>query len=225
MDLSQETLNALLLVLPGLMAVLIYDTAAPRGAAASTSRRLLEVLAYTVTIRVIVVLVTGVRAPVIRMDEGVLALDGTFSRAAVLLTAVLALALPLAMAGIVGGDWHMGALRGLRITRRTSRTSVWHDTFAVEGDRFVVVHLNDGRRLTGYPKWYSTDPSDGFLFLDEPAWIVEAENDSTRDVLIAPGLHGTLLNREKIHFIEFLPTIGEQRHRPAAAQDTEGESS
>ena len=97
----------------------------------------------------------------------------------------------------------MRALRFLKVTNRTSRETAWDDVFT-NADRYITVHLHDGRRLTGWPMYYSNSPDEGFVYLYNPAWI--NEKNEYEETLV----HGTLINKENIDFIEFLKKDNER---------------
>ena len=89
-------------------------------------------------------------------------------------------------------------LRKIRLTNRSSRPDIWHDSL-VEGSAFhVIVTLEDGRRILGWPSRYSDDMGKPALFLTEAAWLVDGDEIST-------GNEGILLLAPmKIASVEFL---------------------
>ena len=104
-------------------------------------------------------------------------------------------------------DWHMKFARLLRLTKKTARSSVWIDVF-YDINRHVIINFKNGRRIFGWPKYFSDDPEKEYIFLHHPAWIVQEDGKSKyirlniEGVLITPG--------QKIESIEFLkkPTKG-----------------
>jgi hypothetical protein len=63
-------------------------------------------------------------------------------------------------------------LRWLNITKETSFPSEWHGTFSVDdGISYIVLHLEDERRLMGWPTEWPADPHDGYFKIDEPEWV------------------------------------------------------
>jgi hypothetical protein len=89
-------------------------------------------------------------------------------------------------------------LQRLRITIKTTRPSIWIDVFS-ENDTYVVAHLQDGRRVYGWPSLYSDDPVDRAIYLTEATWLDEGGR-SINDPPI-----GILLDKESgIAFIEFV---------------------
>ena len=52
----------------------------------------------------------------------------------------------------------------------------------------MVVHLDDGKRVRGWPQYYSDTPEEGLLYLHHPAWI--AKDNS---VLPLTNVHGLFI--------------------------------
>ena len=75
----------------------------------------------------------------------------------------------------ITNDLHMKVLRKLRVTASTARVNTWLDVFIDQrGD--IVVTYADGRRLTGWPAYYSNSFDEGLVYLKRPAWLNE-ENE------------------------------------------------
>jgi len=105
--------------------------------------------------------------------------------------------LPLILAIIINNDLHMKLARALRITKRTSRLSVWHDAF-YDKRPLVQIDFADGRQLFGWAEHFSDDPDKPYLYIAQPQWIQKGK-------YIETGLEGILITPEqKISFIEFL---------------------
>ena len=101
----------------------------------------------------------------------------------------VAILLALVVGASVTHDFHMRILRWMRLTHRTARDNTWIDIF-IDQRRYVEVTLTDGRRLFGWPLYYSNHPEEGLLYLYDPAWI---DNDGKYVDLNA---HGILLTRK-----------------------------
>ena len=109
----------------------------------------------------------------------------------------LAVGLALLIGCFITNDSHMKLLRKLRITASTARINTWLDIL-IDQRRYVVVTLTDGRRLFGWPEYYSNDTTEGLLYISDPAWI---EDDGNYSDL---GVHGILLtNKDKMESIMF----------------------
>ena len=55
-------------------------------------------------------------------------------------------------------------LRLLGVTRETSYPSEWYSAFAENGDCYVVLHFQDGRRLYGWPEEWPSHLSGGHFY-------------------------------------------------------------
>lgn len=120
------------------------------------------------------------------------------STADVVLLAAISLILGLGVAAYKNNDGHR-LWRRCRVTHRSSRQDIWQDSF-VEGQKsYVLVTLEDGRRLVGWPLRFGDDMEKPSLFLTDGYWIGE------NDVHIPFGNEGILLLATmKIASVEFL---------------------
>ncbi len=111
---------------------------------------------------------------------------------------VLAVLFALAYGGSINHDLHMRVLRLMKIAVGTARVNPWIDVFT-EQEGGVVINYTDGRRLTGWPAFFSDDPKEGLIYLRSPAWV----DDSGGYVRIE--VDGILIvDRGKIDSITFL---------------------
>lgn len=110
---------------------------------------------------------------------------------------MLSLILPLGLGVLITHDYLFRILDKLGVTRRTGRASVWLDVF-VEQRRCVIVDFKDGRRLFGWPEFYSDDINEGMLFLSSAAWL---DDDGQYIPLMMRGF--LIVDRTSIHSIMF----------------------
>jgi hypothetical protein len=93
--------------------------------------------------------------------------------------------------------------RIFKITKKTSRLSIWHDIF-YDKKPLVIIDFADERRLFGWVEYFSDDPDKPYLYVAQPQWIINDKYTPT-------GLEGILITPEqKISFIEFLKDETEQ---------------
>lgn len=100
-----------------------------------------------------------------------------------------------------GARW----LRAIRLTERTSRNSIWNDTFqdiqqTIDPDAgsIVQIQLEDGRSLIGVVRFYSDTADECSVFLQNAEWV---DDDKTIPVL-GPGI--LLTRNSKITSVSFL---------------------
>jgi hypothetical protein len=116
---------------------------------------------------------------------------------------LFSIAIPLVLGFLIVNDWHMKLFRFLKTTKRTARGSVWFDVF-YDRKRHVVIDLSNGRRIYGWPMYYSDDPDSPYIYLHKPSWIVEDKQTGKSDY-INITTEGILLTPEqKIESITFL---------------------
>lgn len=80
---------------------------------------------------------------------------------------VLAILLALIVGSSITNDLHMALLRKLRVTHRTARDDTWLDIF-IDQKRYFVVTFTDGRRIFGWPQYYSNDRDEVPIYIYEP---------------------------------------------------------
>lgn len=115
----------------------------------------------------------------------------------ILLTVFFSVLLPIIFSYSITHDVHMRWLRSLNITNKTARESVWFDTFTDLNNRIVIVNFKDGRRVIGWPQYYSNTPDEGVVYLYNHSWI-DGHGDFTPG-----GGHGILVSRDATESLEF----------------------
>ena len=89
-------------------------------------------------------------------------------------------------------------LRYFKITKETSYASEWFGAFS---DRitYVVLHLNDGRRIYGWPVEWPTEPNNGHFLLKDSNWL--GDDNSEKPLT---GVDGILIDGSNVEFVEFM---------------------
>jgi hypothetical protein len=204
MEITYEALTIFLLLIPGFLSSAILNAIVVRKRSEGFSA-IIEALVFTFLIYVVVALVYN-RAPVsvtitetsdgknyaLNLMPGVLAL-----------TFALSVSIPLLLGVLVTHDLHMKVLRAIKITHKTARENAWLDVF-IDNNRFVIVNLSDGRRVSGWPMYYSDDPSERMLYLKDPAWVVDKDGKSDYIDMDIDGIF--LVKQDLIMSIEFTNT-------------------
>lgn len=197
MSITVEAFALLLLLVPGFLTSKILNAIAVRRDKGHMAE-IIEALVFSVLIYAVL---HAVGWSLVTMNES----DGGYARQVdfkyVPHAFVLAGALALALGISINRDWHMGLLRRLGITAGTARINTWVDVFT-DHDSDVLITYKDGRRLTGWPAYFSDGPEEGLLYLRNPAWI----ND--RGEVQEIGVDGSLiLNKGDIESISFVNGI------------------
>jgi len=118
-----------------------------------------------------------------------------------LVSVVLAIALGAALAHFANTDKAYAWLRRRGLTSRTSHPSEWYCVFS-QKVMFVILHMNDERRLYGWPKEWPIEPDKGQFYIMLPCWI--QPNEEQIDL---PQLDGILIQARDVKWVEFVPDI------------------
>lgn len=89
-------------------------------------------------------------------------------------------------------------LRKLNITKETSYASEWFSAFS-SNITYVVLHLNDGRRIYGWPREWPTEPSIGHFVLQQASWL----DDDNKQVSL-DGVKSILIKGADVDMVEFM---------------------
>lgn len=92
-----------------------------------------------------------------------------------------------------------GWLRSRNVTKQSSCPSEWFSAFA-QNDQFITLHLNDERRVLGWPVEWPPESSTGQFLMGSPYWLNE---DGTKSPL---GAEFLLIDSAKVKWVEFNPT-------------------
>ena len=197
MKLTYETVNLLMLLMPGLLSSSIFNLLR-RKVGLTAFDKIVESFLFTFIIYILLNLTYGWE-PLAQAKKvgGEVVYTFTADTCLILFTILYALFLPIFWGAIVHYDLHMRVFRKLKLTDRTSRDTAWDDVFTDE-KRFLTVHLEDERRITGWPLYYSNNKDEGFLYLTQAAWLAD---DNT---YIESESHGILIARDKVDLIEFM---------------------
>jgi hypothetical protein len=126
---------------------------------------------------------------------------GSWGRSAELATSIyIATFFGLLLAYLANTDKFHKKLRDAGFSTRTSHPSEWFCVLSKKRS-YVILHLNDHRRLYGWPKEWPAYPDNGFFYIIEPSWITEDNS-----ILSLTVLDGLLINVRDVKWVEFLNT-------------------
>jgi hypothetical protein len=216
--LSLEALSTLFVLLPGFLCARIVQSLCVRPKQTELDK-VVESLVYSFVIYLVFVWISGYNSPI-----GIVATAETgaqkhysveFRTRGLGELAVIALILAFLISWIETNDISGKLFRRFKLTQRTARSSIWSDVFHEIGG-VVHVELGDGRRVMGWLRYYSDEPSDRSLFLERAAWVGPERK------LIAVKGPGLLITQDLgVRWIEFLDT--KEGDTAASIQD-DGES-
>lgn len=83
----------------------------------------------------------------------------------------------------------------------TATPSEWSSSFPRE-NCYVVLHLQGGRRLYGWPEEWPNESTQGHFRIAEAEWLVE-KNDGQKQVA-AEGVSAILVPADQVEMVEFM---------------------
>ena len=117
---------------------------------------------------------------------------------------ILALLLGVALSYLMRVDSFFAIARALNLTSRTQYPSEWYGALATRPARFIVLHLSGGRRISGYPAEWPTEPTVGHFRITDAAWI----NDDNAETVLS-GDHSILIEAKQVEMVELLKSVEE----------------
>lgn len=206
MDVSKDILALLTQLMPGfLTAWVVYGLTT--YAKPSQFERIVQALIYSFIVSALVAVI-----------EPLLLLAGRFVRlgtwdhsAEVVSSAILAIALGLLLSYFMTNDAFFRCARWIGLTSRTPFPSEWYGAFAARPPRYVVLHLDGGRRITGYPMEWPTDPLSGHFKLTDAAWL----DDENKEIQLNTN-DSILIAAKQVEMVEFLKTDQERKNAAEA---------
>ncbi|HPI13626.1 MAG TPA: DUF6338 family protein [Spirochaetota bacterium] len=190
-----QTLQILIFLIPGFISAAILNALIVRNEKKEFAH-IVEALMFTMIIYTIYSLM-DMRIPVIPGEDQSIEIEGV----SFLVLLVLSVALPTVFAYALHNDVIMQAARKLKITKKTSRDSVWNDAFN-EYTTWITIHFKDGSRITGYPRFFSDKMDQSCFYLQRPAWVTQKKG---KDINVPLNVEGILITPQMpIEYIYFL---------------------
>ena len=124
---------------------------------------------------------------------------GTWDKSSeVIASAMIALLLGILLSFYMRNDAFFKLARRLKLTTRTPFPSEWYGAFAVK-PRYLVLHLSGGRRISGYPIEWPTEPTVGHFRLTDAAWLDDENTETPLD-----GDQSILIEAKQVEMVELL---------------------
>ena len=121
-------------------------------------------------------------------------------------SASVAIALVILLSFFMTNDAFFSLARRLRLTSRKPYPSEWYGAFATK-PRYVVLHLEGSRRISGYPIEWPTEPTAGHFRLIDAAWLKDDNSETpleTNDSI--------LIAAKQVEMVEFLKNAEELKN-------------
>ena len=116
----------------------------------------------------------------------------------VIASTMIALLLGILLSFYMRNDAFFKLARHLKLTTRTPFPSEWYGAFAVK-PRYLVLHLSGGRRISGYPIEWPTEPTVGHFRLTDTAWLDDENTETPLD-----GDQSILIEAKQVEMVELL---------------------
>ena len=201
---TTEAFGVLLLLLPGFSCAYLVQRLAVRPRQTELDKAI-EALLFSFVLYLVASPFFAYSLPLswqMTTNEGVEHYTFQLNWAYLAALAALAFGLGILYSANLNHDWLLRLLRKLQITQRTARNSIWNDAFHDIPSSFVLVQISGDRAVIGYLRYYSDEPDDAALFLEDAAWIVDDEG--TQVPIDGPGI--LLTKQAGIESVSFLST-------------------
>lgn len=170
MDLISKDIIALLIYLmPGFITAWVYYglTAFPKP---NQFERIIQALIFTIIIQGIVSIV---KVFAYFIGNNILSLGIWLSRDSnLVISIIMSLLLGLIISKLSNDDRIYRILRRYNFTTLTSYPSEWYGVFALN-KTYIVLHLDDGRRIYGWPIEWPSQSDSGHFSIGQAEWLTD----------------------------------------------------
>lgn len=199
---SNNVVNLLIFLLPGFVAAVVFHSLTPFPRR-EPFERTVQALIFTILIQAAVVVA---RSGLLFMGRSGLELGPWNQRAELIWAVFLAVSLGLLSAAVSNRDSVHRVLRKLKITHQTSYASEWYGALC-RGDSYVVLHLNGGRRLYGWPEEWPSTPGKGHFVIIQAEWLEDSEST------ILPRGSRVIVSAADVEMVELIPVQAQPKEK------------
>lgn len=109
------------------------------------------------------------------------------------------------LAKLVNSDYILKIARRFKITQKDSYSSTWYNAlYKHKEEKLVIIDFLDNKRLAGRIEQYSDNSEYPYIYLIDPAWVIDNEKTEKCEYRPIKDTNGILITPEqKIAFIEF----------------------
>ncbi len=198
---TNNIIQILQFLLPGFVAAWIFYSLTSYSKP-SQFERVVQALIFTLFVQALVSVVKYLSIKI-----GLYWSVGTWTEnSALILSIVIAILFGVVFSYFANNDKLHKYLRDAGITRETSFPSEWFGSF-LNNVTFVVLHLEDERRLYGWPIEWPSEPDKGHFVIADPSWIDE-KGDEKR----ITGVNNILVDVKDVKWVEFLEKTWEKEN-------------
>ena len=200
-NLSKDLIFLLQYLLPGFLAAWVFY-GFTSFSKPSQFERIIQALIFTLIIQSVVFIEKSAA-----LGFGVISHLGYWSdRTEMLCSTVTAFILGAVFAYFANSDKFHNLMRDMGITRETSYPSEWFGAF-LENITYVVLHLEDERRLYGWPIEWPSDPDKGHFILKQASWIDEDNKE-----IVITGVSSIMVDVKDVRWVEFMEKTWEENN-------------
>jgi hypothetical protein len=195
---STDVIGVISYLLPGFLAAWVFYglTAHPRK---SPFERVVQALIFTVIVQGL----TTITRWALEWASQWQSLGPWTKEVSLVWSLVNAILLGLLVALFANKDWFHATLRTIGWTTRTSYPSEWFSAFNRDR-RYVILHLEGGRRLHGWPFEWPDQADCGHFVVVEPSWVLD--NNECAPLLTVERL---LIPVKQVEMVEILKFANE----------------
>jgi hypothetical protein len=193
--LSKDLISLLQYLLPGFIAAWIFYGLTPYPKP-SQFERVIQALIFTLLTRPVVFVAKYL---LIWVGELTVVIAPWNDQADLCWAIIASLLLGVTLAYLANNDNFHAWARKLGITRQASHPSEWIAAFH-DNVTFVVLHLEDGRRLYGWPRLWPTNSTDGHFYLEQASWL--REDNAQVPTSGSSGILVAVADVKRVEFIE-----------------------
>lgn len=192
-ELSREMISLLGYLLPGFLAAWIFYGLTSH-AKPSQFERVVQALIFTLLIHTLVEPARWI----MEATRRIIPINPWSTSTELVFSIGMAILFGIFLAYLTNTDRLHKRLRAIGFSTRKSYPSEWFGVLS-EKITYVVLQLEDGRRLYGWPKEWPANPNAGFFYIMEPSWI--GDDSATLGLSSVDGL---LINVHDVKWVEFL---------------------
>ncbi len=196
---SKDLISLLQFLLPGFISAWIFYafTSYPKP---SQFKRVVQALIFTMIIQALLFVVKA-----LLLIAGRFYIFGSWNEESRLIWSILcAILFGLLFSYFANNDKFHAVFRKLNVTRETSYASEWFGVF-LKNVTYIVLHLEDERRLYGWPTEWPSEPGNGHFLITDASWLDDKGNE-----IPITGVENVLINAKHVRWVEFMKKTWEE---------------
>lgn len=194
-ELSKEVVSLLQYLLPGFLVGWVFYGLTSHQKPAQFER-IVQALIFSVSVQIFVTLERYAANFISKW-----LVLGTWNKDAELIASfITALFLGSIIAHCANQDIIHKGLRKIGLSNRSAHSSEWYIAFC-DRKRYVVLQLNDDRRLYGWPTMWPSDREKGHFLIDQPEWLSADAQENPPEAM--------LVSVSDVRWVEFVKPLGE----------------